>query len=381
LINSSQGDAGGGQKSRPKPRTNVKQEGPMKHSTIGRLVMVTGLGALINFAAISCGGAMANGQVDVAMMVDGAEEFIASLSDAELARATWDFDAEERERFHFVPDETYERYGFPLEDMSAEQRDLAQALLATGLSQSGHMTANEIITLESILEEREGGGQFSRDPDLYYVSVFGTPSTDGTWSWRFEGHHLSLHFTVVEGEITVSSPTFLSASPAEVTEGPHAGLRPLGPLEDAGRALLASLDASQRAVTILDDVAPTNIVRGVELMPDPLSPVGIEASALSAEQQGLLMEIIDVYTSLMADDIAALRRAKLEEDGIENFTFAWAGGTEPGDVSYFRVQGPSFLIEFDHTQRDPNHIHSGWRDFDGDFGRDVLREHLAAQDH
>ena len=352
----------------------------MVQSTIRRMAMLFALAAAIGFAGLSCDGA-GSGSQDVAQMVDGAEEFLASLSDSERARATWAFEAEERERFHFVPDETYDRNGFPLEDMSAEQRDLAHALLATGLSRSGHMTANEIIELEAILEEREGGGQFSRDPDLYYVSVFGTPSTDGTWAWRFEGHHLSLHFTIVEGGITVSSPTFLSASPAEVTEGRGAGLRPLGSLEDAGRALLASLDAAQRDVAIFDEVAPTNIVAGVELAPDPLSPVGIVGSELTATQRDLLMGVIEFYTSVMADDIAALRSAKIEEDGIENITFAWAGGTGYGDVSYFRVQGPSFLIEFDHTQRDPNHIHSGWRDFDGDFGRDVLREHLATAVH
>ena len=159
------------------------------------------------------------------------------------------------------------------------------------------------------------------------------------------------------------------------------GLRALGSLEDAGRALLASLDPAQRDVAILEEVAPTNIVSGVELAPDPLSPVGIEASALTPVQRDLLMEVVEFYTSAMAEDIAALRRAKVQEDGIENITFAWAGGTGYGDVSYFRVQGPSFLIEFDHTQRDPNHIHSGWRDFDGDFGRDVLREHLALVVH
>ena len=211
--------------------------------------------------------------------------------------------------------------------------------------------------------------------------MFGTPSTDGSWAWRFEGHHLSLHFTIVGGAITVSAPTFLSASPAEVMEGPRAGLRPLGALEDAGRALLASLDPAQLEVVILDEVAPRNIVRGVESVPDPLSPVGIVASALTPAQRDLLMEIVDFYTSVMADDIAALRGEKIQDDGIENITFAWAGGTSYGDVSYFRVQGPSFLIEFDHTQRDPNHIHSGWRDFDGDFGRDMLREHLALVVH
>jgi len=350
-------------------------------STIGRVAMFFALVVVISFAGVSCMGVESGMQGDVARMVDGADQFLMSLSDEERTRATWAFEDDERERFHFVPDETYDRYGFPLEDMSPEQRDLAQALLGTGLSQRGHMTANEIIELEAILEEREGGGQFSRDPDLYYVSVFGTPSTDGTWAWRFEGHHLSLHFTIVDGAITVSSPTFLAASPAEVTEGRGAGLRPLGALEDAGRALLASLDAAQRDVAIIEEVAPTNIVSGVELAPDPLSPVGIVGSDLTPAQQDLLMDVIEFYTGVMADDIAALRRAKIEDDGIENITFAWAGGTGYGDVSYFRVQGPSFLIEFDHTQRDPNHIHSGWRDFDGDFGRDMLREHLAAVVH
>ena len=352
----------------------------MTRSTIGRTAMIFGLAVVISFAAVSCDGA-GSGSQDVARMVDGAEQFLMSLSEEERARATFDFESDERERFHFVPPETFPRNGFPLEDMSVEQQDLAHALLATGLSQSGHMTAMEIIELEAILEEREGGEAFSRDPDLYFVSVFGTPSTDETWAWRFEGHHLSLHFTIIDGGITVSSPTFLAASPAEVREGRGAGLRPLGALEDAGRALLASLEPGQQDVAIIEEVAPTNIVSGVELAPDPLSPVGIVGSELSPMQRDLLMDVIDFYTSVMADDIAAARRAKIEEDGIENITFAWAGGTGYGDVSYFRVQGPSFLIEFDHTQRDPNHIHSGWRDFDGDFGRDLLREHLATTAH
>ncbi len=353
----------------------------MKRSAIGRMAMFLGLPVVIGLAGASCGGEAGSGSQEVAQMASGADQFLMSLSDEERERATFDFDSDERERFHFVPPETFERHGIPLEDMSTEQRGLAHDLLKTGLSQSGYMTATEIIELEAILEALEGGEAFSRDPDLYFVSVFGTPSTDGTWAWRFEGHHLSLHFTIIDGAITVSAPTFLAASPAEVRDGPRAGLRPLGSLEDAGRALLASLDASQREVAILDEVAPTNIVSGVELAPDPLSPVGIVGSDLTAAQRDLLMDVIEFYTSVMSDDIAALRLAKVQDDGIENVTFAWAGGTAYGDVSYFRVQGPSFLIEFDHTQRDPNHIHSAWRDFDGDFGRDLLRDHMAQVVH
>ena len=163
--------------------TLSKREEPTKHTKIGRVAMVFGLGALINLAAISCGPAMGNVLVDdVDRMADAADQFLMSLSGGGRARATWTFEDEERERFHFVPDEAYERHGFPLEDMSAEQGRLAHALLATGLSQSGHMTAREIIQLEAVLESRETGDQFSRDPDLYYVSAFGTPSTEGTWS-------------------------------------------------------------------------------------------------------------------------------------------------------------------------------------------------------
>ena len=352
----------------------------MEHSTIGRSAMVIGLAMVINLVAISCGGEGSDSQ-DVSQMADRADQFLMSLSDEERGRATFDFESDERVRFHFIPPEVFERQGLTLKEMSSEQKDRAQALLRTGLSQSGYMTASEIIEVEGILQAMEGGGQFSRDPELYFVSVFGTPSSDGTWAWRFEGHHLSLHFTIIDGAITVSTPTFLAASPAEVMEGPRAGLRPLGSLEDAGRALLASLDPAQRDVAILEEVAPTNIVAGVALAPDPLSPVGIVGSELTPAQRDLLMEVIEFYTSVMADDIAALRRAKIQDDGIENITFAWAGGTSYGDVSYFRVQGPSFLIEFDHTQNDPNHVHSGWRDFDGDFGRDMLREHLAQVVH
>ncbi len=344
----------------------------MKLSTIGLVAVVLGLAGVVGL------GATLDTPRDAARMADGASRFLSSLSGQQRAQATFAFDSDERLRFHFIPPEVFERNGFSLEDMSPAQRERAHDLLRTGLSQRGYMTATDIILVEGILEADD---QFSRDPDLYFVSVFGTPSADGTWAWRFEGHHLSLHFTIVDGIVTVSAPTFLAASPAEVQDGPNRGLRPLAAQEDAGRALLGSLSAEQRAVAIIGDVAPTNIVTVVALEVDPLSPVGIRASALSAVQRELLMDLIESYTGVMADDIAALRDAKVRAAGIEGITFAWAGGTLRGEVSYFRVQGPTFLIEFDHTANDPNHIHSAWRDFDGDFGRDILRAHLEQEPH
>jgi len=349
----------------------------MKRSTIGRVLAVFGL-------ALAAGvSAKLESQRDVSQMVEGARAFIESLSDEQRTRGVYAFDdMEERLNFHFVPPEVFERHGVSLKEMNSEQKARTHALLATGLSQSGHMTAMEIIEVEGVLQAMEDGStQFSRDPELYLMSVFGTPSTDGTWGWRFEGHHLSLHFTIVEGNLSVSAPTFLAASPAEVMDGPKKGLRPLAKQEDAARALLASLTPAQREAAIIEAVAPTNIVTGVAVEVDPLSPMGVMASEFNREQRGLLRDLIQSYAMVMADDISALRLAKIRDGGIENIGFAWAGGTEKGDVAYYRVQGPTFLIEFDHTARDPNHIHTAWRDFDGDFGRDLLREHLQQTQH
>ena len=175
----------------------------------------------------------------------------------------------------------------------------------------------------------------------------------------------------------MSTPTFLGANPATVPSGPRRGLRAMKEQEDTARALLASLNADQRTIAIFDDVAPTNVVTGADLVVDPLDPIGIPASALTAAQQDLLMAVIESYVGIMADDIAALRRAAILAGGTDDIRFAWAGPTERGKVAYYRVQGPAFLIEFDNTQEDPNHIHAAFRDFDGDLGRDLLREHVA----
>jgi hypothetical protein len=348
----------------------MMRSAPVRSSVVLALALLAGLGA--KRAADRSAAAMA----------ESAERFLSSLTADQRARAAFPFDAEDRLRFHFIPPETFERQGVTIKEMSAAQRQRAHALLASGLSARGHMTAMQIMEAEGILQTLEGPDrQFARDPEAYYVSVFGTPSSDGSWGWRWEGHHLSLHFTVVEGDVTVSTPTFLSASPAEVPSGPKRGMRPLARQEDAGRALLSSLDAAQRDVAIVADVAPTNILAAMEPAVGPLAGDGIRASALNDVQRALLMDVVEAYTSVMAPDIAALRWERIRAAGTDGITFAWAGGTLRGEVSYFRVQGPTFVIEYDNTARDPNHVHSGWRDFDGDFGRDVLREHVGMLPH
>jgi hypothetical protein len=220
-----------------------------------------------------------------------------------------------------------------------------------------------------------------RDPERYFFSIFGTPSTRNTWGWRVEGHHVSLHFTVVNGTLVAGSPSFFGSNPAEVRSGPKKGTRVLGPEEDAARALVESLDASQREKAIINTTAPNDIVTMANVKIDPLSPTGVPASALTASQRALLRKLIDVYAGYMADDIAADRLTRIEKAGWDRVAFAWAGSLERGQKHYYRVQGPTFLIEYDNTQNDANHIHSVWRDFNGDFGEDLLREHLRNTPH
>ena len=347
----------------------------MKRSTLARLVLVIGLIG-VYFAGLG----LASGRA-AASMAAAADKFLAGLSAAERDRAAFQFGSDERVRWHFIPTETFPRKGLAIKDMSTAQRALALDLLKTGLSQRGYLTATAIMELETVLKAIEQSTRINRDPEGYLFSVFGAPSAKGAWGWRVEGHHVSLHFTIVNGTVAASSPTFLGSNPAEVRDGPKKGLRILGAEEDAARALLQALDATQRAAAVMDSVAPGEILTENKLTIDPLAPAGIRAAALTAGQRELLMKLVDVYTSVMADDLAADRLAKLRKAGLENIAFAWAGPLERGQKHYYRIQGPTFLVEYDNTQNDGNHIHSVWRDFTSDFGRDALRQHLRSVQH
>ena len=325
-------------------------------------------------------------------MAAAATKFLDSLTPEQRQEATFGFNTDERLRWHYIPTETFQRKGLLLKQMTEPQRKLAHDLLKAGLSQRGYMTASQIMDLEDVLNAIEAGQRargtsaeaaraMERDPVKYFFSIFGTPSTHDTWGWRVEGHHVSLHFNVVNGTLVAAAPTFFGSNPAEVREGPKKGLRILGPEEDAARALLESLDASQREKAIFKKEAPGDILTTANVKIDPLSPEGIPMSALNPSQRALLTKLIDVYTGYMAADIAADRVARLKKAGEDKIAFAWAGPVERGQKHYYRVQGPTFLIEYDNTQNDGNHIHSVWRDFNGDFGQDLLRDHLRTVQH
>lgn len=322
---------------------------------------------------------------DSEAMFTAAQAFLTSLDTGLRQQASFDLPSAEHTRWHFVPDEIFARNGVALKALDGQQQQAARELLQSGLSQRGYLTATAVMELERVLNALEPNGRFLRDHENYRVTVFGEPDLAGSWAWRFEGHHLSLHFQVVDGNITVSTPSFFGSNPAHVTEGAQTaaqqGQRVLGDREDAGRALVTSLSESQLQTALLEGAAPRDIVTGAAFPIDALSPTGIPAADLSEAQQLLLRNLITVYTAAMNDEIAAMRWAKIDADGLSTTSFAWAGPLEPGEPHYYRVQGPSFLIEYDNVQNGANHVHSVWRDFDGDFGLDLLREHHAEFDH
>jgi uncharacterized protein DUF3500 len=348
----------------------------MKRASVFRLALAAALGA-----AWVAGVTIAS-ERSAASMTNAANKFLGALTPEQRQQASFALDTEELTRWHYVPATQFPRHGLAIREMNEAQRALAQALLKTGLSQRGYTQATTIMTdLEMILKALENGAA-ARDPEQYAFSVFGTPSAKGAWGWRVNGHHLSLHFTVANGAAVGSAPTFFGSNPAEVrVEGPKKGLRVLGDREDTARALLMALDTAQRTTATLEGPAPGDIVTKTAAKVDPLSPSGLAASAMTPKQREMLMAVIDTYTSSMASDIAADRLAQLRTAGLDKIAFAWAGESEPGKKHYYRVQGPTFLIEYDNTQNDGNHVHSVWRDFNGDFGRDLLREHVKAVHH
>jgi len=321
-----------------------------------------------------------------AAMTTAAEKFLAGLTPEQRQQAAFPLDTEERTRWNFIPTNMFPRKGVPIKEMNEAQRGLAHGLLKAGLSQKGYTTATSIMELETILHaiENSGGrkGANVRDPELYFFTVFGTPSAKTPWGWRVEGHHVSLHFSIANNTAVASTPSFFGTNPAEVREeGPKKGLRILGSMEDAARALLDTLDDEQKKTALIAEVAPTEILTKTDLKFDPLAPAGIAAAALKPPQRELLSKLIESYTVQMADDVGAERLAKIKQAGLEKVTFAWAGPLERGKQHYYRIQGPTFLVEYDNSQNQGNHVHSVWRDFNGDFGRDLLREHLKSVAH
>jgi hypothetical protein len=287
-------------------------------------------------------------------MATQAARYLDSLDESQRTKTSYAFTDPELTRWHWTTPGNFPRNGLPLREMGTEQRDAALALLQTSLSAYGMQKSLDIISLQNDL---------GNDPELYYVTVFGTPGVE-PWGWRWEGHHLSRRFNVINGKLSVT-PFFLGSWPTVN----NAGLKAMEREEWAARELVTSMDDNQRAVAIFDQRAPGRHFTQNEAYVAPLENIGIPTPNLNTDQQSLVMEIIHKYLDTLPDLIAVSHLDRLQAAGFENITFAWAGPLEAQHPHYYRLQGPTFLMEHDNTRNRGTHIHSVWRDFAEDFGQ------------
>lgn len=312
-------------------------------------------------------------------MLSAAQAFVASLDDSLSAAARFPFDDPEKYNVHFTP---VPRQGADLRDMNPEQRSHVTAMLHSVLSDEGYRKATEIMQLESVLKmlEKRPEEDDHRDPEKYYVLVFGEPSATEPWGFRFEGHHLSLNFSSVTGEVAVT-PAFLATNPAIVMEGPQKGKEVLKLEQDLGRQLVQMMDESQLKRVIIAPEAPADIITGVDREARLERFEGITAADMTEAQRELLWKVIGLYLGNMEASIAEKRMARVNQINLEDLYFAWAGGTEVGEAHYYRIHAPELIIEYDNIQNNANHIHTTWRDPLNDFGEDLLRKHYEMHKH
>jgi hypothetical protein len=313
-------------------------------------------------------------------IADAVRAWLGTLDPPQRARATFPFETDERFAWAYTPGD---RKGLPIAAMSSAQREAAMTALDVALSIRGAREVRAIMALEDVLGriEREAGWLDAprRDPELYWFSVFGDPGGPGPWAWRVGGHHVAVELTVAGGEVIGSAPSFLGANPATIPSGPRAGERTIDGEETLARALLASLSAGQRAIAVVDPVAPPDIrsgngrraqLRGI--------PEGIPYADLGSGQRDGLERLVRHYLDRARPEIAEVEWARIHDAGLAPVTFAWAGPDTPGRGHYYAIRGPGFLIEYDNTQDGANHIHSVWRDLTNDWGEDRLAAHYRA---
>ncbi|MDN3203948.1 DUF3500 domain-containing protein [Algoriphagus sediminis] len=307
------------------------------------------------------------------------ESFLNSLSETQKAKALLDFNHEAKTEWHFFPGTMYEREGLVFSDLSEDQREKLFALLQSYLSKSGLEKTKAIMGLEAVLREFSGDSVL-RNPENYHLAFYGDPLNDDVWAWSFEGHHVSLNYTIAGDKVT-ATPRFFGSNPARIPSGPREGERVLKEEEDLGFALINSMSEEQLEKAIFREESYREIVTINKSVVDPLDPVGLSFEELNSKQQDALIKIIDLYLSALPNKLNQERRKVIQDEGFDHIHFGWVGAKELGSAHYYRVQGLSFLIEFDNSQNGANHVHTVWRDFEGDFGRDILVEHYLNSPH
>lgn len=312
-----------------------------------------------------------------------AERYLSTLDSAQRIKTLYPFDSEERFNFHYFP--INDRKGLPLDEMSAAQQSAAFELMRTSVSNTTIRKVREIIALEEVLkelEQRKPEDHF-RDPGKYYLAVFGIPSDSTIWGWRFEGHHVSFHFSAADNKLVSGTPAFLGANPAVVPSGPHKGQEVLKEERVWAFDLLHHLSAAQLSKALIDTAAPGEIITGISRKAMISHPQGILYTELSKLQQQQLLKLISLYVHRYKSDFAANMLSEIQKAGLDSLRFAWAGHTQPGigHPHYYRIQGPTIIIEYDNTQNNANHVHTVARDLLHDYGGDLLLEHYHSGHH
>jgi len=332
-------------------------------------------------------------------MAGAAAAFLGALTAGQRERASYAFGSgDERREWSFLP--ARERDGLPIGALDDKQRRLAHELIVTGTSMPAYTKVVSVMAMEHVLRALSPEQADLFDPERYCFKVFGSPG-EQAWGWQFTGHHVSLNFTVVDGRYISPTPCLLGAEPAS-----YGLLAPLADDEELGYRLVNSLDAAQRRAAIIHHRPPPDLAARIVprlseterpdavFVPEPdyvisederdilsyvrSSPKGVPAAGLGQSQLDSLAALVGAFARRLPDEVAGAQMHDLERAGMDNLTFAWAGGTSPGERHYYRVQGPTLLIEHDNTQGNGTHIHSAWRNPADDFGDDVLAAHYRA---
>ena len=309
-------------------------------------------------------------------MQDAASSFYDNLDAKARNKALFHYLDGERIFWYYPP---LNRHGLPLKDMTKKLKSLVFTLLETGLSSDAFNQTLQIINHELILKEleiRENIKTFVRDPERYYFTIFGNPKSKDPWGWRFEGHHVSIHFSIWSDKIISVTPLFLGVNPAEVKDGDSKGLRILKKREDLAFELVNSMSKDQHHIATIYENTPKDIITYNSSRVTVPVVEGISWDELKIGQQKLLKLLIAEYVNQVNPNLVKSKLEYLESNTLKSVKFGWAGGINLGEAYYYRIHGGNLFIELDNYQSGANHVHSVWRDVENDFAQDVLREHL-----
>ena len=315
-------------------------------------------------------------------MYKAAEHFLSLLDNQQKEKILYPFDTTERYAWYYVPKD--DRKGLTINEMNEQQRNAAVTLMKTALSKQGYDKATAIMSLEKVLKaiENRDENDHYRDTGKYFFTLFNKPSKEGIWGWRIDGHHLSLSFCSAFGKLVSVTPGFFGSNPAIVLSGPEKGVEILKDETQLGLELVHALTKQQLEKTVIDSVAPGDIITLNKRTAMIENPVGLNYKDMTKDQQKIFMQLLSIYIQRYTHLFAAGMMKEIESAGIDKLLFAWAGSMEggPGHPKYYRIQGPTIIIEYDNTQNNGNHIHSVIRDLQHDFGGDELLQHYK-NDH